>query len=329
MLREGDCFGTNMQFRWTCSQLMALILLMNSVHDVDWNLWLVLDLLLETGSVTATAKRLRRTQSAVSHSLASLRTIFSDPLFIRVGPRFEPTPRARALAEPVRAMVQTATRALASPAVFDVLTLRRTFRLLLSDYAQVVLLPGLLKRLSTQAPGVTLDVQFRSDTLAANLADVAAGKLDLTVYPMGDAPSGILRQRLFDDRNVCVLREGHPALERFTPARFAALAHVQVSARGLGPDFVDHALARKKLKRHIALRVPHFATAPHLVATTDAVAVVPERIALAWRKGSRVTFVESPVALPSVTMAQYSPELLRHDPGHAWLRRAMLDAAVG
>jgi len=38
----------------------------------------------------------------VSHSLAALRQTFGDPQFIRVGARFEPTPRAKALAEPVR-----------------------------------------------------------------------------------------------------------------------------------------------------------------------------------------------------------------------------------
>lgn len=143
---------------------------MNTLHAIDWNLWLVLDLLIETGSVTETARRLRRTQSAVSHSLAALREAFRDPLFIRVGSRFEPTPRARALAEPVRSMMQTATRALAAPEVFDPKTLRRTFRLFLSDYAQVVVLPGLMKRLAVQAPHVTLDVHFRSDAFATNLA---------------------------------------------------------------------------------------------------------------------------------------------------------------
>ena len=56
-----------------CSQLMTSMQLMNTVHagrlggmrelhDVDWNLWLVLDAVLETGSVTEASRRLRRTQ---------------------------------------------------------------------------------------------------------------------------------------------------------------------------------------------------------------------------------------------------------------------------
>lgn len=300
-----------------------------AAHDLDWNLWLVLDQLLETGSVTEAARRLGRTQSAVSHSLASLRELFKDPLFVRVGARFEPTPRAKALAGPVRELVQGAARVLAPPAAFSPATLRRTFRLSLSDYGQVVLLPGLLKRLTAEAPNVVLDVHFRSDAPAYNFAEVAAGRMELTVAPMVEGIAGIVRQRLFDDYNVCVLREGHPALKRFTLERFAALPHLQVSARGLGPDFIDAALKKRKLARRVVLRVPHFATAPHLVVTTDAVAVVPHRIALAWQKGSGVAFVDAPLPLPSVTMGQYFPELLRNDPAHAWLRRLVHEVASG
>lgn len=317
-----------MQVARTCGQLMWLIQLMSALHDLDWNLWLVLDQLLETGSVTATARALRRTQSAVSHSLATLRIVFHDPLFIRVGPRFEATPRARALAGPVKQLMQSATLALAPPEHLEPRLLQRTFRLFLSDYGQVVLLPRLLERLSREAPRVTLDVSFRSDSLSANLAEVASGRVELAVASMAEAPSGLVRQRLYDDHNVCVLRAGHPALKRFTAERFAALPHVQVSARGLAPDFVDAALARRKLRRHVALRVPHFATAPHLVMGSDAVAVVPHRIALAWAPGTGLAFVEPPVPLPRFTMAQYFPELLRNDPAHLWLRRLVHESGA-
>lgn len=306
---------------------MVLMLPMNSVHELDWNLWVVLHQLLETGSVTEAARRLGRTQSAVSHSLGALRTAFGDPLFVRAGARFEPTPRARALAEPVRALVQHATQAFTPPKAFVPAELQRVFPLFLSDYAQLVLLPGLLSALRAQAPGVTLDVHFRSDAVATLFSDLGTGRVELMVAPVQDAPSGVVRQRLFGDKNVCALRQGHPALKRFTAERFAALPHLQVSARGLGPDFIDEALARKGLSRRVAVRVPHFAAAPFLVAESDAVAVVPERLARAWRRHPGLRFVEPPLPLPTFAMAQYFPEALRSDPAHAWLRRLVFEVA--
>lgn len=300
---------------------------MNTVHDVDWNLWLVLDAILETGSVTAAANRLRRTQSAVSHSLAQLRTLFNDPLFVRAGASFKPTPRALELQGKVTTLMASARALLETPAAFDPATLTRVFRVFMSDYAQVVLLPGLLERLLVEAPKVTLDVQFRSDAPTEILDDVAQGRNDLSVGPQLDAPAGLVRQKLFDDRNVCVLRTRHPALKRFTVERFAALPHIQVSARALQRDFIDEALAKKKLVRHLALRVPHFASAMPLVRGTDAIAVVPARMARLWRDEGGVTIVEPPLPLPHFTMAQYFPEVMRVDPANVWLRRRLHETA--
>ena len=259
----------------------------------------------------------------MSHSLAQLRGLFHDPLFVRAGARFQPTPRALALRQRVRTVIDATRALLQPPEAFDPKTLQRTFSLYLSDYAQVVVLPKLLAGLLQEAPKVTLDVRFRSDAPAQVFDDVAAARIELSLGPMADAPAGIVRQRLFDDRNVCVLRRSHPALRRFTVERFAALPHLQVSARALSRDFVDEALQRRKLARHIALRVPHFATAPHLVRTTDALAVVPARIAEVWKAEGGITFVDPPLPLPDFTFAQYFPEVSRHEPAHAWLRKRL------
>ena len=56
---------------------------------------------LEEKSVSRAAERLGVSQSAVSHTLDKLRTIFGDPLFIRIGRGIESTARARALREPI------------------------------------------------------------------------------------------------------------------------------------------------------------------------------------------------------------------------------------
>jgi DNA-binding transcriptional LysR family regulator len=299
---------------------MTLMEVMNTVDEVDWNLWPVLGLLLETGSVTETARRLGRTQSAVSHSLNALRRALNDELFVRVGGKFEATPRARSLEPRVRE-VRERVGALLAPQAFEPRTLERTFRLLLSDYVQLVVLPRLMEALRDEAPGVRLDVHFRSDAMAANLSDVASAKYDVSVAPTVDAPAGVVRQKLFDDENVCVLRARNRALQRWTVKAFAELPHLQISARGLGPDFVDQALAKHGLKRHVALRVPHYGTAPAMVLHDESVAVVPRRVAQSWSDVRGLAVVEAPLPLPGFTMAQYFPELLRRDPVHQWFRR--------
>ncbi len=58
--------------------------------------------ILEETSVSKAADRLGVTQSAVSHTLAKLRLILGDPLFVRSGQGLTPTERAIALSEPVQ-----------------------------------------------------------------------------------------------------------------------------------------------------------------------------------------------------------------------------------
>jgi DNA-binding transcriptional LysR family regulator len=67
----------------------------------DINLLVLFHVVLEEGNVGRAADRLRVTSSAVSHSLARLRLLLDDPLFLRTPKGIVPTARAVALREPV------------------------------------------------------------------------------------------------------------------------------------------------------------------------------------------------------------------------------------
>lgn len=292
---------------------------MNSLHHVDLNLWVVLGHLLETASVSDTARRLGRTQSAVSHSLAALRETFGDPLFVRVGARLEPTTRAKQLEPVVRSALEQLQATLQPADAFDPATLRRTFRLFLSDYGQIVLLGPLLRRLEAIAPHVVLDVTFKADAGPELARDIQAGRCDLSVGPPMESLSGVLTQPLFEDTNVCVVRAGHPFAKQPTAKAWARLRHVVASPRGAMRDFVDEALEQKGLSRTVVARVPHFTAALELVAQTDAVTVVPARLARVWA-ARQVRLIEPPLPLPAFTMSWFVSEVARTDPANLWLR---------
>jgi DNA-binding transcriptional LysR family regulator len=298
---------------------MVSILIMNSLHQVDLNLWVVLGHLLETASVSDTARRLGRTQSAVSHSLAALRETFADPLFVRVGAKLEPTTRAKQLEPLVKSALTNLQSTLAPTETFDPAILRRTFRLFLSDYGQVVLLGPLLRRLEHLAPHVVLDVTFKADAWPEVARDIQAGRCDLSVGPPIEALSGVLTQPLFEDTNVCVVRAGHPFAKQPTAKAWAKLRHIVASPRGAMRDFVDDALEKKGLSRTVVARVPHFTAALELVAQTDAITVVPERLARVWASRN-VRVIEPPLPLPSFTMSWFVSEVARTDPANMWLR---------
>ena len=128
-------------------------------------------------------------------------------------------------------------------------------------------------------------------------------------------PKGSLR-----DRFVCLIARSHPfarrapALQRFLHAR-----HALIAPRGEPGGVVDRALAETGLVRRVALTLPHFLAAPFLVAATDLVLTVSERVASRFETLPVVRF-EPPLKLPTFTTGFYWHDRDAHDPGLNWLR---------
>ena len=75
---------------------------MHELRRIDLNLLLTLDALLTEVHVTRAASRLHKSQPAVSHALAQLRSIFNDQLLVRQAGSMVLTPKAKELAQPLK-----------------------------------------------------------------------------------------------------------------------------------------------------------------------------------------------------------------------------------
>jgi hypothetical protein len=60
--------------------------------------------------------------------------------------------------------------------------------------------------------------------------------------------------------------------------KFVSLLHLEISSVHHPTDFIDEALARRKLTRRVALRAP-FLSAARVLLASDMVAVLPRRVA--------------------------------------------------
>jgi DNA-binding transcriptional LysR family regulator len=83
---------------------------------------------------------------------------------------------------------------------------------------------------------------------------------------------------------------------------------------------VDDALAPRGLTRRIALTVPHFLVAPLVIASSDLVLTLAERVARSFVTMAPLEIREPPIAVRGFTMYQSWHERRRGDPAHAWLR---------
>lgn len=300
---------------------------MSTVDDVGLDLALLraLDALIVERHVTRAALRLRMTQSAMSHALGRLRRAFSDPLFVR-GPRgVVPTARATALGPEVRALLDRVDALTRPPGPFDPRVLERTFTFAGADFMELLLLPPLVRRLAKGAPGVTLASR---PIVADPEPGLESGALDAAVGVFATPSPRLVMRKLFDETFVCLLRRGHPALARaLTIERFAALPHVLVSPRGSGGGAVDDALAAHGLVRRVTVRTATFLAAPLLVEQTDCIATVPSRVAHRMARGRPLVLVPTPLPVGGFAVSLLFHERSRSDPGHAWLREQIGEAA--
>jgi DNA-binding transcriptional LysR family regulator len=304
---------------------------MHELHlaSLDLNLILALDALLEERSVTRAAHRVGITQSAMSHALARLRAVTGDALLVRTPTGMMATARAEELGPPIRRALEGVATALRPPQAFDPKSAERRIRIGTGDYGEIVLLPRVVERLAKEAPRIDLRVVYLGDSLAGTLR---SGDVDLLLSPVdaGEAGPGIYARKLFDERFVCVVRRSHPlAGKKLTLARYVASSHALIAPRGKEGSMTDDALARMGLSRRVAVTVPHFLVAPHIVARSDLVLTLPARVAdmLAAPLGLEILKPPPELGLDGFSMSAVWHERTHADPAQRWAREVFAEVA--
>jgi len=290
---------------------------MINLRRIDLNLLVTLDVLLSEHNVTRAAERLNFSQPSISVHLAKLRDIFGDPLLLP-GPRgMRPTARAEELREPLRQALEALSIAVSPAAAFDPAQAENTWRVAASDYGESTILLPAMAGLRNAAPGTRLAVLELAPPHIARQAE--QGIIDLAFHTSDGAPPGMRHRLLFKERYVLAGRAGHPRLKRKpTLKQFCELEHVIVSPDGGGFSGVtDQVLGEAGMTRHVALSVPHFLFVISALASTNLVAMLPERLV---RNNPALRVVPPPVEIPGYEMAMLWHERSHRDPAHQWLR---------
>lgn len=302
---------------------------MNSLRGIDLNLLVVLEALLAERHISRAALRLQLSQPAVSHSLGRLRQLLDDPLLVRGQGGLVLTPRAHELAAPLaEALAQV--RILLGPTSFQPSTARRTFRLAMSDYGALVVLPHLLRTLRKAAPNVDLTVSQASRE--AMTAQVADGEADLAIGVFAYRPEGVRETPLFEDGYACVVDAATVRDNgRLDQVAYLARSHVLVANASEPMDAIDTAVAKLGGRRKIACTVPHWSVAPALIAGTNLVLTTARRTLAAIEDDARYAVFAPPFksdALPDFTCSMLWHARAEADPGHTWLRERVARAAA-
>ncbi|MBZ0163127.1 MAG: LysR family transcriptional regulator [Notoacmeibacter sp.] len=293
--------------------------------NLDLNLLVALDILLAERNVSRAAEKLHMTQSALSNALARLRDYFGDELLVSVGRKMELTPRAELLREPVRDILVRIESSVTATPRFDPAAADRTFRIYVSDYSMITLVPAFLESISAARYAVKFDFLPQSDQPHRVLE---RGEADLLIIPRDycskDHPAEVLYQEDF----VCIAAEDHPRvgaaldLEAFLSER-----HAVMQPPNSAISFETAAMRELGITRDVDAVTFSFASLPYFVAGTERLATLHRRLARAAAKHLPVKVLELPFAIPPMRQAIQWHTYRTNDPALSWLKAGFRVAA--
>lgn len=285
---------------------------------MDMRLLAVFDEVYKTRSVTRAAENLDLPQTSVSLALARMRRQFNDPLFVRTAEGMVPTPHAADLLGPLRQALELLRLATRQQVVFDAGSSSRHFRICMTDVSHLEFLPRLIHRMAQVAPSIHIEVlRIGPDTRRL----LENGDADLAVGYMPELEAGFYQQQLFEQGFSCVVRNDHPHVgKRMTLTLFKREKHVAITAPGTGHELLQQQLKRLGVERRLALSLPTLPGLGNLLAQSDLVATVPERVAQMLVSIAAVRVLAPPFELPAFAIKQHWHERFHLDPANRWLR---------
>jgi DNA-binding transcriptional LysR family regulator len=293
-----------------------------NLASIDLNLLVALDALLADAHVGRAARRLGRSQPAVSHSLRRLRELLGDPLLIRIGARMELTPRAVSLREALPDALERVRTLLAVESFVPATSLRR-FQVVIHDHLADLVVPAVVRRMSAEAPRARLEVLPWESPFS--MTPERLRSIDLCTSCSTEKLPGFERWPLFTDTEAVVVRRDHPLVSRLGTLRtFAQARHIAVTR-----DPLDAWLLEKGVERRVGLTVPSYLQALHAATASDLVAFVPRRLAEALAPSLSLAIVEPPIDPGTYQEFLFYPRRCEGDAASRWLRDIVIDIGKG
>jgi DNA-binding transcriptional LysR family regulator len=297
-----------------------------NLRQIDLNLLVALDALLTERNVTRAGERLCLSQSAMSSALARLRHMFDDELLVRVGRNLEPTAYADEIAAPVRQCLQQLEDLLNAKRAFEPRVESRVFRIAATDYAVLLMLAPLVKRLEQRAPNIAVQFVKLDSATHALLVD---GNVDFCIMPEGVEPA-LPALDLFEDPWVCILWDRHQSIgARLSLEEFMAQPHMAFNIGDEGPaSLADEHLLRSGYRRHIVATTTSMTNAPFLLQGTAMLSVVPRRLAERLRVAAGIRLLDLPLEVPPLAeKLVWNPRFTQSLP-HMWMREQIASIAA-
>jgi DNA-binding transcriptional LysR family regulator len=310
-----------------------------SFNRLDLNLLRVFDAVMEERSVLRASERVFLSQSAVSHSLARLRGVLNDELFIPSPTGMQPTSRALTMAPLIREAWKSLQAAIELPE-FEPRSSTRRFTIAVSDFITTVMAPRLLELLRQDAPLV--DFVIRADTRMDLATQIDLGRIDAAIGTFAGVPQRFRSSLLFEYDDVLITGSSQN-LGELSIGKLSSLSIVVVSPEGAADGFVsergltrrsemydrivfERACSSSKCVPRIAASLPDFLALPELLCNSCLAAIVPRPLAKWFARGHPISAYELPYTTTHLEVRSLWHERHESDTSQDWLRGILRSA---
>ncbi|AQA17762.1 hypothetical protein BST95_05460 [Halioglobus japonicus] len=297
---------------------------MRNIRTFDLNLLKVFLAVYETGSISRAAESLHMTQPAVSLALKRLQQSINKTLFVRAPRGMTPTHCAEELFEPLQHALDIVESALENSQAFDAAASNRIFKLAFGRYGELDLLPRILSLLSSA--GSSIGIQSVLDQSQTGLELVASGAIDGCFdFVKPELPQ--VEYAIFGQEALAVIaRKGHPRIRgSITKKAYFAERHVVMTFGEERRAILEDFMSTRGGTRNIMTAVHQYLAVPPVVMKSDAIAIVPQRMAQFEGFAPSLQILPVPFHIRPLTIYLMWHSSRSNDLGWQWLRGRILD----
>jgi DNA-binding transcriptional LysR family regulator len=289
---------------------------LSSLAELDLNLLYVFYVVHRERSVSRAGRVLGLTPSAVSHSIARLRTQVGATLFEPRDGGLVPTAIANRMAPGIAAALGRLADSVSGSREFD--PQRDVPRATVAMPA--LLEPLLLSEVVGPLRRIAPEMVVRSVRLARSKAKRAleTGAIDAVFDTTDPSDPDLSNECLLED-TLCVVfsRDRVGAVDR---AAYLAAQHVGVSSRSSGPTLVDVLLMRQGLRRNVVVRCQRYESAARIVSRSDLLLTMIRGAAYLVAPAMPVRIEPLDIDIPPLRIHLYWHRHRDDDPALLWIR---------
>jgi DNA-binding transcriptional LysR family regulator len=194
----------------------------------------------------------------------------------------------------------------------------------------MILAGPLMASAEKHAPNVTF--QILSDRAQVVQSELRYGETDIAIdhEPLHD--DGMHSELLYEDPFYLLSRRNHPGItpgSTVTHETFLDLSHIGLSwTRTKGDSPITQRLARSGFERDLRMKVPTIGAVGAVISQTNLVCAASLRVAQHFARLWPLAIHPLDINLPPVPIHMIWHSRFDSDPGHAWLRAALREAAA-